>query len=135
MSTLTTDTPASTPKLDALAQRMREFTPRECFDGYPSMTCLDEALIADAIREYRQQPEGWDPYLEDNIILTLSYLASEFATQPAETANCARFVMACAQNILTCNLTEGDAPGYPEIAFSVTEGIEEITFLEDVEEE
>jgi hypothetical protein len=72
------------------------------FDGYPSMTGHDEALIQHALSEGAYQ---------DTIVM-LSYLASEHARTPEQYKSAYYFITDYIQSVWACNMIEGDNPNF-----------------------
>lgn len=67
------------------------------FDGYPSMSEADVGLIL--------QASG-----DDNPIVVISYLASEYAKTPDQLTRARAYLNDYVQNVWVCNMMEGENP-------------------------
>ena len=103
---------APMPARDALIERMLSF--RGNFDGYPSITCSDETLIDNALREYSKVYGSDDPNAMHGPAL-ISYWASESVQSQEQYHNAKHFLRAWVECARQCNMTEGENPVHLEV--------------------
>lgn len=95
---------------EALGYRMCNFKEPDSpsYDGYPTMTCADECLVSDAMQALSDKPEG-------DQLSFLPWVASMYATDRREYANCRKYINEVVENAWLCNMIEGQNPVHEEL--------------------
>jgi len=91
------------PETNALIARMISFDENAVYDGYPTMTCSDEALI-EASCIAASDTVDWMRHT--------CFVASEYAAKPQHVQNCQRFIKAMMETCFACNMIEGSNDSY-----------------------
>lgn len=91
--------------IQALIDRMVSYNGN--FDGYPTMTCSDEALIDEAYKAFDDA--------ELSIVAFLSYIASENVTNKDQYRSAKQFILDWVETCWSCNMIEGGNPVHREV--------------------